>query len=144
MRDFEADRRICDAATPGKWGACIGSGFCVCTGINSIVDGKLIFIADTLPDYAVKGEVKAEKDHRGNLNFIIAARDGWPKALDRIAELEKMLKFAAREAAKGCCPYDVAGADAVKEFCNDNCEVDDDKPPRCWIEYWGKLRKDGK
>lgn len=59
--------------------------------------------------------------------------------LQKVKRLELMLKLGAAEAAKGCCPYDVAGADAVKDFCNEMCEVDDEKPARCWIEYWGKL-----
>ena len=76
MRDFESDRKLCDAATKGPWKA-VGIG------------------------YRLKGfpqvELNTPEQHYFNVNFerdaefIAAARDGWPDAIDRIAELENEL-----------------------------------------------------
>ena len=66
--DLEAIRRRADAATPGPWEFCLGSGFHVCTGIkHESDDGETMFIADCLPDYAL---AIAEVDHRANMDFI--------------------------------------------------------------------------
>lgn len=45
------------------------------------------------------------------------------------------LNLAAKEAAKCGCPYD-ADKPAALEFCMDNCDGDDERPEKCWREYW--------
>lgn len=71
MRDFEADRKLCDAATKGPWRV----GNCE----NVIQTNHITRDVWQIP--------KTQKD----LEFIAASRDGWPKALDRIVELENEL-----------------------------------------------------
>ena len=169
MRDFEADRKLCDAATKGEWKA--KGNHC---GYEVVSKNLSISGVD-------RETGRVQLLNQQDAEFIAAARDGWPDALDYIAELETacqkyslairildnknaellqktqqvdellqkaqrlelMLKLGAAEAAKCCCPYDSAGKDVVSEFCNGMCEVDGDKPARCWIEYWGKLANGG-
>ena len=57
--------------------------------------------------------------------------------LDLLAEMrnkEQQLRMAAKEAAKGCCPYDANKAFAL--ICKEDCSDDDTRSERCWLEYW--------
>ena len=51
-----------------------------------------------------------------------------------IESLKRQLALAAKEAAKGCCPYDADKAFAL--ICNEYCSDDDTCSERCWLEYW--------
>ena len=62
--------------------------------------------------------------------------------LQKVQRLESMLSLAAKEAAKGCCPYDVAGAAAVRDFCDETCGDNEQKSRECWIEYWELVSND--
>ncbi len=64
-RDFAADRKLCEAATPGPWK----------------IDGDV-------PTVVCGKDVMFSADDKDDAKFIAAAREGWPAALDRIAELE--------------------------------------------------------
>ncbi|WP_028559828.1 hypothetical protein [Paenibacillus pinihumi] len=76
VRNFAADRAICEAATEGPWTA----------------DGSYVEIPD---DFYVgeRGPLAYGGVEGGdeNATFIAEARTGWPAALDRIAELEAVV-----------------------------------------------------
>ena len=119
MRDFEQDRKICEAATPGEWR--IGKyGQCV------IADSEYGTHTDKGAAEYYGGNLVCESTYPQNATFIAAAREGWPAALDRIAELERQLQAAANmEACEGRCP-DVS-----------TCPTDVDCV-ECWVRYWRK------
>ncbi len=59
------------AATPGEWDYVLGSGNIMLTAIKAEQgDGRSVFIADCLPDYALDW---AERDHRPNMEFVANA-----------------------------------------------------------------------
>ncbi len=99
MRDFEQDRRICEAATKGPWHAYYGFK-------NKHVLGG--------PDYIPVASGKDLKDE--DATFIAAAREGWPAALDRIVELENRLKMQddALERAGSAARFAISQEDAEK------------------------------
>ena len=63
MRDFEADRKLCDAATPGPWESAVFVG----SEVGAIKAGSAFT--------------------RDDIKFIAQAREGWPAALDEISRL---------------------------------------------------------
>ena len=127
MRDFEQDRKICEAATPGEWR--IGKyGQCV------IADSEYGTHTDKGAAEYYGGNLVCESTYPQNATFIAAAREGWSAALDEIESLKRQLEMAAKEAAKGCCPYDVDKAFAL--ICKEDCSDDDTRSERCWLEYW--------
>lgn len=72
VRDFEADRKICDAATAGPW-----STFDSMWVIDSSTDSADVLVAECKRNYDAR--------------FIAEARTGWPAALDEIERLKKLL-----------------------------------------------------
>lgn len=63
--------RLDAEATPGPWTPCLGSGMNVCTGLHHTDEERITFIADLVPDYAIKS---APGDHGPNMRFIARAR----------------------------------------------------------------------
>ena len=136
MRDFEQDRKICDAATKGNY------------IVSKYEDNTLtVEIITCVGDDPNNGEWLNPTEH--DAKFIYSARDGWPAALREIDRLRSMLSavvaasseknmqlaLAAEEAASGCCPYD-RNKDAVGSFCDESCEIDEEKSEWCWQKYW--------
>lgn len=74
--------------------------------------------------------------------FAKYADEGWPAALDEIESLKRQLRMAAKEAAKGCCPYDANKAFAL--ICKEDCSDDDTRSERCWLEYWRQTVRNGR
>ena len=70
-RDFEADRKICDAATGGEW---------------RVYGGKFGETNVYAPPYEKANEVVSDIswDRPADATFIAEARTGWPAALDEI------------------------------------------------------------
>lgn len=85
---LEEIRARVNAATPGPWEACLGSGIAECTAImhQDGETGENFFVADCMPDYALDW---ASEDHLANLEFIAHARQDIPDLLAEIAELKK-------------------------------------------------------
>lgn len=79
-------RRIAEAATPGPWEVALGSGIAVCTQVVGWRDGKVVFVADCLPDDALD---VAEPDHRPNLDYI--ATFDPPTVLALLDEVEQLI-----------------------------------------------------
>ena len=111
---LEEIRSRCEAATPGPWEICLGSGNRVCTGIKADGDNGTVFIADCLPDYALS---TAEKDHRGNMNFIAHAREDIPFLL---AELDRLRALAEADRDGRCVvlpnPLTATDVEAIKDI----------------------------
>ena len=107
MRDFEQDRRICEAATKGPWDAYYGC----CNGgphYNIIAAGREL--------------------RREDATFIAAAREGWPAALDEIQNLKlQLLSAGVSAASQPHCPdgKDCDGYSTSEQSCT-----------ACWLEYW--------
>jgi len=86
VRDFEADRKICEAASAGPWeamrweigGADAYNVQCCDNDVATVWQGVRYPFGPEISDYTAKA----------NTRFIAEARTGWPAALDRIAELE--------------------------------------------------------
>ncbi len=127
MRDFEADRRICSHATKGNW--------------KHVFGGNLIYAEY---EYWQKPIANlTDINHNGSDGtFIAAAHDGWPKALDRIAEVEHQLQSASENIMlQFGCP-----ADCYEHFnCySDDCNDSIKQGAICWRKCWqGKRKKDG-
>lgn len=119
MRDFEQDRKICEAASKGTY------------VVTNCEDNSLqVELYTGKEPKTVKWVNPSEYDAK----FIYSAREGWPAALDEIESLKRQLEMAAEEAAKGCCPYDANKAFAL--ICKEDCSDDNDCSERCWLEYW--------
>lgn len=88
MRDFEADRKLCEAATPGPWeigryGQCVVSESAVGTHCG---DGEREYYG---------GNLVCEGAHAENSQFIAQAREGWPAALREIKKLIARIRISA-------------------------------------------------
>lgn len=93
MRDAKKDLEACNAATPGPWGICLGSGAHVCTGVMQ--DGEEDFgtmICDCLPDYFLKPAVEKPGDHRHNMRFIAMAREALPYWIERAQKSNEFVR----------------------------------------------------
>jgi hypothetical protein len=85
VRDFEADRKICEAASAGPWVWVPGKREYRDNGsIQSESEGDVCDFGNYTQYYPIAGNEPYETD----ITFITEARTGWPAALDRIAELE--------------------------------------------------------
>jgi len=110
-RNAKDDLALCDKATPGPWGICLGSGAHVCTGVMQ--DGEEDFgtmICDCLPDYFLKPAVEKPGDHRHNMRFIAMAREALPYWIERAQKLERALRLACEECdgeshVRGCLMF---------------------------------------
>ena len=126
MRDFEQDRKICEAATPGEWR--IGKyGQCV------IADSEYGTHTDKGAAEYYGGNLVCESTYPQNATFIAAAREGWPAALAEIESLKRQLQEAVIFAAsQPHCPdgKDCDGYSTSEQSCT-----------ACWLEYW--QRKSG-
>ena len=90
-------RKRLEAATPGPWFTCLGSGQHQCTAIGTDDDdGVFSLIADCLPDYSLKEKI-AVLDHLPNMNLIAAAPDDYHYMLGVIAELQVELEAKLME-----------------------------------------------
>ena len=104
MRDFEKDRRTCEAASKGPWMRLFGDRF-VYTKLEDGCRG--------LPVARIEYEYVEGME---NGKFIAAARDGWPAALERITELENRMKMQddALERAGSAARFAISQEDAEK------------------------------
>ena len=73
-RDFEADRKLCEAATKGNY---VVSRRCL----------DALKVEIIVADYQDKAEWTSPTEH--DAKFIYSAREGWPAALDEIERLNK-------------------------------------------------------
>ena len=93
--DVAAIRARCEAATPGPWRACLGSGTYLMRGISAEREMGAVAIADCRPDWEPRDTPRT--DHRPDMEFIAAARTDVPALLDALAATEA--RVAALEAA---------------------------------------------
>lgn len=84
QRDWDADRRLCDVATPGPWQILVAP----MTGYNYVYPTPF----DSGPRIANFGNMSKSAD---NAQFTLEARMGWPAALDENARLRRLLAEAA-------------------------------------------------
>jgi len=98
--DITADRAIIDAATAGLWAYRMGE-------IVQLSDGGNGYPLDYYPDC----ETVLGNDRDGDMSisdadceFIAAARQGWPAALDECERLRVLLAEACREWSHASAP----------------------------------------
>ena len=104
-RDFEQDRRICEATTKGPWGS---------HQANVLAGGHTLF-------YTYMANQK-------DAEFVAAAREGWPAALDEIQNLKlQLLSAGVFAASQPHCPdgKDCDGYSTSEQSCT-----------ACWLEHW--------
>ena len=91
--DLKAIKERCDAATPGPWTACLGSGMHECTAIASNAVGAGLFVCDLIPDWLFDQPEAAEslKYKPANMEFLENIRTDIPSLLAYIERLEKAL-----------------------------------------------------
>ena len=123
MRDFEQDRKICEAATDGPWRK--GTGYSVVSddekGTHAFRDGE-----GGRKFYG--GNLVCESILEDNAEFVIAAREGWTAALDEIQNLKlQLLSAGVFAASQPHCPdgKDCDGYSTSEQSCT-----------ACWLEYW--------
>lgn len=93
QRDFNKDREICNAATEGPWDTARDQAYAF-DAANDYLEvwcvtapkGRLICI-DTQDFCGIEDDEAAGP----NLQFIAAARKGWPAALDEIEQLKEQI-----------------------------------------------------
>ena len=131
MRDFEQDRRICEAATPGEWR--IGKyGQCV------IADSEYGTHTDKGAAEYYGGNLVCESTYPQNATFIAAAREGWSAALDEIESLKRQLQVAAENVTNktALCPHWAPGPGNYEtKFCV-GCNRPKELTISCWHDYW--------
>ena len=81
MRDLKADLAICEKATAGKWRVEISPSWGEYDNVEVFCDDDLV--ADM---YFVN--VADQEERINNAAFIVAAREGWPAAIDRAIAAE--------------------------------------------------------
>lgn len=95
-----------DAATPGPWGICMGSGGNLCTALSSEGfedwDRRFTPIADFLPDWILeaedgKGGSSIRKDHRQDMDFVAHSRQDIPDLVAYARALQSQLTEAQAE-----------------------------------------------
>lgn len=103
---------------------------------------ELICGDNDLPLYALRckhcGKLEVDILQQENVDLrakLEAAKDWINKSADKLEAAEQQLQLAAKEAAKGCCPYDIDRA-AVNKFCTNDCDDDDTRSEQCWRKYW--------
>lgn len=95
MRDLKIDKEICDKATPGPWKA---SG-----DINHMVFAKEGISGEPIAIIADCGKLHHAdtKEHvaeiQANAEFIAAAREGWPEAINRAIAAEELVALLQNE-----------------------------------------------
>ena len=118
MRDFEQDRRICEAATKGPWKA-IERG-------NSVTSFAVVTVAYL--GEPQKNICSLISPKTSNAEFISEAREGWPAALDEIQNLKlQLLSAGVFAASQPHCPdgKDCDGYSTSEQSCT-----------ACWLEHW--------
>jgi hypothetical protein len=101
MRDWQADLELCEKATPGKW-ICDERVGCVAV----YADKKVNCIGDLKDDDKIyykngyhvtddKGNFmhwEVKKQFVNDAEFIAAAREGWPAAIQEVLRLQEALR----------------------------------------------------
>ena len=90
MRDFEQDRKICEAATKGN--------FVVASYEDNSLQVEIIADAGDDPD---NGKWVNPSEH--DAKFIYSAREGWPAALREIDRLRSMLSAVVAASSEKIC-----------------------------------------
>ena len=108
MRDWEADRKLCAAATPGPWRACVWDPMERPHVHKDAFDQTRCECHSDLPITLADAA------------FIAAAREGWPAALEEVKRLRLVLAwFADRdlwtEREMTCFEMCVNARDTLKE-----------------------------
>lgn len=83
-RDLKADLEMCNKATPGPW--MVWPGFCGPDGQTVYQEesgGPICDVADPYP--------RGDNHPQENMEFIAAAREGWPHAIERALDAEGAL-----------------------------------------------------
>jgi len=115
----EIEARL-EAATPGPWARCLGSGNIVCTAVLTHAvknkHGNHPIIADCLPDYCLRHDTGVDDDHRPNLAFIAHS---WE-------DIDYLLAEAKRLRARGKVLIEIA-KDRDQQMCPPGTP---DCPPR--------------
>lgn len=97
-RDLEKDLELCNKATGGPWilfpEKCGPEGQWV---LHEDGGGEICEVGDPYP----RGDNKPQQ----NMEFIAAAREGWPHAIERALEAESILKKILPMAMWESCEY---------------------------------------
>jgi hypothetical protein len=111
---LQAKRKLCEAATPGPWEPCLGSGNHEMTAIHFVGDEQNPFglmVCDLIPDYMLEPMHTKDLEYKpGNMDFIADARTTMPKLLDALTRAISALEY--HQQFKGLSgPSDIALAD---------------------------------
>lgn len=148
MRDFEQDRKICEAATPAPW------------RVDS--HGEIFQTKHITRD--VWHIPRTQED----TTFIASAREGWPAALDEVKRLSENINAYAFESGRVSlkCQDQSKEIESLKRqlemaaetmpdcpnctvseelsFCTVDIEGDCEKSyQECWLEYWRQKAGEG-
>lgn len=108
MRDLQADLQICNKATPGPW---IRSKF----GLNILTHDSEISTATQKYSGTSSYAEEQIKKLEANANFIAAAREGWPEAIERAIKAEA--EVVRLQAERGKAVEDLQGMCEVLNSC---------------------------
>lgn len=92
---LQQDRKTIDAATPPPWIADLSPSYGP-IGVNTSTEGQICI---TGYDDCYRTDTEREKE---DMEFIAAARDRWPAALDEIERLKKELDAATTDVDGHC------------------------------------------
>lgn len=125
MRDFEQDRKICEAATKGPWEVRYGEEY---RGEDDppVWNGEVHVYVEGTDSWV--GTLGYNGYGEENVKFVAAARKGWPAALAEIESLKRQLQEAAIFAASQ--PHCPDGKDC------DGYSTSEQSCMACWLEYW--------
>ena len=133
-RDWEADRKLCEAATKGPWTHV--KPYTTEVGWISRIDGAIRFTLASLTSQGEESRLDLKSAH-ANGEFIAESREGWPAALAEIATLQGILADMQQESTaylQGRIDGDVEGrklalAGLIAEVASDRSPFSGPYPP---------------
>lgn len=165
VRDFEQDRKICDAATKGPLKA--GRSDAVSYAYGQDQAFKMVYCEETrsvenagdIPVVFATAYETEGVDCRANAAFIAAAREGWPAALDEVKRLSENINAYAFESGRVSlkCQDQSKEIEILKrqlqvaanmEACEGRCPETKECPTdrdcvECWLEHWRQKAGEG-
>ena len=125
-RDLQKDLEICNKATRGPWYTVPKEGT-----PNRLIATTSFFGGGKI--YAKGQEASPGVD----AEFIAAAREGWPEAIERAMRAEKALELACEYIAEIAtdCPFDLPYKCPDNKKCNKY-------PKQCNMEYYLELARE--
>ena len=106
MRDLQKDLELCEKATEGPWEIMVRDGVIIIPGIVSGANGYSGYY---------------DPPEKEDAEFIAAAREGWPYAIERALKAEELLRDILPMAMWESCRYrEHAEADPTTHCCDWN------------------------